>query len=97
MRCDALGNLTQTRTKVPQKELTTGLYSFLIRSRAIPPVEAEITGETQPCWERTSWDSSGLVGCGVGSLRAAILGRNCERISLAVREADARHVALLAL
>ena len=62
VRCDALGNLTQTRTKVPQKQLTTGLYSFLIRSRAIPPAEAEVTVKTRPCWERTNWNSPGLWG-----------------------------------
>lgn len=62
VRCDALGNLTQTRTKVPQKQLTTGLYPVLIGTRAILPAEAEITVKPRPCWERTNWNSPGLWG-----------------------------------
>ena len=39
----------------------------MIESRAVPPAEAEITGKTRPCWERTSWDSPRSVGSAVGS------------------------------
>ncbi len=73
MRCDAVGNLTQTRTKVPQ--------SFLIRSRAIPPAEAEITVKPRPCWERTNWNSPGLW--------AAPWGLVAPRVVIAMRLASA--------